>query len=172
MKNPHLSNLTWISLWWPEIWPHEQLISPIEISVNWPGSYYFLEPGQFTLISMGQWGIHAAISSPPPWTWWIDSHQSWAVDVFHHAPTIHISKTLKCKTKRGFFFVLFFVFFCFFVMSSLLCSIGPRHAITFFLRKWYECLRYEIGISLQIRRIGLTPRVCNGSKMETFFVFI
>ena len=22
----------------PEIWPHEYLISPIEISVNWPGS--------------------------------------------------------------------------------------------------------------------------------------
>ena len=28
-------------------------ISPIEISVNWPGSYNCLEPGQFTLISMG-----------------------------------------------------------------------------------------------------------------------
>ena len=24
--------------WWPEIWPNEYLISPIEISVNWPGS--------------------------------------------------------------------------------------------------------------------------------------
>ena len=23
---------------WPEIWPHEHLISPTEISVNWPGS--------------------------------------------------------------------------------------------------------------------------------------
>ena len=22
----------------PEIWPHEYVISPIEISVNWPGS--------------------------------------------------------------------------------------------------------------------------------------
>ena len=35
-----------------EIWPHEYLqnvYSPIEISVNWPGS----KPGQFTLISMG-----------------------------------------------------------------------------------------------------------------------
>ena len=37
MKNPHTPNLTWIGSWWPEIWPHEYLISPIEISVNWPG---------------------------------------------------------------------------------------------------------------------------------------
>ena len=27
-----------IGSWGPEIWPHEYLISPIEISVNWPGS--------------------------------------------------------------------------------------------------------------------------------------
>ena len=38
MKNPHTQNLTWIGSWWPEIWPHEYLISPIEISVNWRGS--------------------------------------------------------------------------------------------------------------------------------------
>ena len=53
MKNLHTPNLTWIGSWWPKIWPHEYLISPIEISVNWPGSYNCLEPGQFTLISMG-----------------------------------------------------------------------------------------------------------------------
>ena len=37
--------------WGPEIWPHEYLINPIEISVHGlvPNSY---EPGQFTLISM------------------------------------------------------------------------------------------------------------------------
>ena len=46
-------------IWWesvhggPEIWPHEYLLSPIEISVNWPGSNSY-EPGQlFTPISMG-----------------------------------------------------------------------------------------------------------------------
>ena len=46
-------------IWWesvhggPEICPHEYLLSPIEISVNWPGSNSY-EPGQlFTLISMG-----------------------------------------------------------------------------------------------------------------------
>ena len=38
MKNPHTPNMTWIGSWWPEIWPHEYLISPTEISVNWPGS--------------------------------------------------------------------------------------------------------------------------------------
>ena len=38
MKNPHAPNLTWIGSWWPEIWPYKYLISPIEISVNWPGS--------------------------------------------------------------------------------------------------------------------------------------
>ena len=38
----------------PEIWPYEYLISPIEISVNWPGSKQFnYEPGQFTLIPKG-----------------------------------------------------------------------------------------------------------------------
>ena len=34
-KHPHLVG---IGSWEPEIWLHEYLISPIEISVNWPGS--------------------------------------------------------------------------------------------------------------------------------------
>ena len=38
-ENPHKPNLVGIGSWGPEIWPHEYLISPIEISVNWPGSY-------------------------------------------------------------------------------------------------------------------------------------
>ena len=38
MKNPNTPNLTWIGSWWPDIWPQEYLISPIEIRVNWPGS--------------------------------------------------------------------------------------------------------------------------------------
>ena len=58
MKNPHTPNLTWIGSWWSEICPHEYLISPTEISVNWSGSkpglvHNCLEPDQFTLISMG-----------------------------------------------------------------------------------------------------------------------
>ena len=38
MKNIHSPNWVGIGSWGPEIWPHEYLISPIEISVNWPGS--------------------------------------------------------------------------------------------------------------------------------------
>ena len=38
MKNIHSPNLVGIGSWWPEIWPHDYLLSPIEISVNWPGS--------------------------------------------------------------------------------------------------------------------------------------
>ena len=52
MKNIHSQNLVGIGSWGPEIWPHECLISPIKISVNWRGSKHY-EAGQFTLISMG-----------------------------------------------------------------------------------------------------------------------
>ena len=41
MKNIHSPNLLGIGSWGPEIWPNEYLISPTEISVNWPGSYLF-----------------------------------------------------------------------------------------------------------------------------------
>ena len=34
---PYFSS-TWIGSWGSEIWPHEYLISPIESSINWPGS--------------------------------------------------------------------------------------------------------------------------------------
>ena len=51
-NNIHSPNLVGIGSWGPEIWPHEYLLSSIEISVNWPGSNSY-EPGQlFTLISM------------------------------------------------------------------------------------------------------------------------
>ena len=52
MKNIHSPNWVGIGSWGLEIWPHEYLISPIEISEIGlvPNSY---EPGQFTLISMG-----------------------------------------------------------------------------------------------------------------------
>ena len=50
-ENIHSPNLVGISSWEPEIWPHEYVISPIEISINWPG----------TLVSVGLLGIHAAI---------------------------------------------------------------------------------------------------------------
>ena len=37
-ENIHSPNLVGIGSWGPQIWPHEYLISPIEISVNWSGS--------------------------------------------------------------------------------------------------------------------------------------
>ena len=37
IKNIHSPNLVGICSWEREIWPHEYIISPIEISVNWPG---------------------------------------------------------------------------------------------------------------------------------------
>ena len=49
-ENPHTPNLTRIGSWWPEKWPHEYLISPTEVSANWPG-HTCLESDQFTLIS-------------------------------------------------------------------------------------------------------------------------
>ena len=37
----------------------------------------------------------------PPWT---DSHQIWAVDVFHHAPPIHGIQNAEMQKKFFFFF--------------------------------------------------------------------
>ena len=105
-ENPHTTNLTWIGSWWPEIWLHECLeLTPLK-SVYIGLVQNCLEPGQFTLISVGLIRYSCGHISGPPWT---GSHQIWAVDVFHHAPRIHVFKTLKCKK--------------FFVMSSLLFSI-------------------------------------------------
>ena len=54
MKYLHSPNLVEIGSWGPKIWPYEYLISPIEISVNWPGNFpNSYKPGQFTLHSMG-----------------------------------------------------------------------------------------------------------------------
>ena len=36
----------------------------------------------------------------PPWT---DSHQIWAVDVFHHAPPIHGIQNAELQKKKKFF---------------------------------------------------------------------
>ena len=41
MQNLHAPNVVGIGSWGAEIWPHKYLISPIEISVNWHGSYLF-----------------------------------------------------------------------------------------------------------------------------------
>ena len=63
MKTIHNPNLVGISVHGgPEIWPHEYLISPIEISVNWPGSKQLWARPIYTDFSGANLGIHAAIS--------------------------------------------------------------------------------------------------------------
>ena len=52
MKNIHSPNWVGIGSWGPEIWLHEYLISPIEISVNWSGSKQ-LWTRPISLISVG-----------------------------------------------------------------------------------------------------------------------
>ena len=43
-ENIHSQNLVGIGSRRPEIWPHEYLISPTEIRVNWPGSKQLTRP--------------------------------------------------------------------------------------------------------------------------------
>ena len=63
MKNIHSPNLVGIGSWGPKIWPHEYLLSPIEISVNWPGSNsYWTRPIIYTDFNGVNLGIHVAIS--------------------------------------------------------------------------------------------------------------
>ena len=52
MKNIRSPNWVGFGSWGPEIWPHEYLISPTEISVNWPGSKQLWTRPIYT-ISMG-----------------------------------------------------------------------------------------------------------------------
>ena len=111
MKNPHTPNLTWIGSWWPKIWPHAYLISPTEISVNWPVRNC-LKPGQLTLISVGLIRYSCGHISGPCRT---DSHQIWAVDVFHHAPPIHGIQNAEMQKK----------FFCDVIASVLYTSLWP-----------------------------------------------
>ena len=63
MKNIHSPNLVRIGSWGPEIWPREYLISPNEISVNWP-TWFQMVMNQANLhwFQWGYLGIHAAIS--------------------------------------------------------------------------------------------------------------
>ena len=53
MKNIHSPNLVGIGSWGPEIWLHEYLSRPTEISVNWPGSSHH-EPIH---VKFGVWGF-------------------------------------------------------------------------------------------------------------------
>ena len=73
-KTSSASNLVGIGSWGPEIWRHEYLLSPIEISVNWPGSKQLWTRPNFTLISMGLIRYSCEPYLGPPWT---DSCHIW-----------------------------------------------------------------------------------------------
>ena len=88
-------NLTWIDSWWPEIWPHEYLISPTEISVNWPGSKQLWTRPIYTDFN-GANLVFMQLYLEPPWT---NPHQIWTVDVFHHAPPIHGIQNAEMQKK-------------------------------------------------------------------------
>ena len=76
-KNFHSPNLVGIASWGPEIWPHENLISPTEISVNWSGSKQLWTRLIYTDFN----GANEVFMRPyfgPPWT---NSCQIWCVKV-------------------------------------------------------------------------------------------
>ena len=128
MKNTHTPNFTWICSWWPEIWLHEYLTSPIESSVNWPG--YFLEPGQFTLISMGL-GVHTAISCAHM-NRYLTNLGCVCFFFFYHAPQIQDICYTKMQKR-------------FFVMSSLRYPIEYRSdGVTFSAFQRFE---YHISVA-------------------------
>ena len=117
MKNPHTPNLTWIGSWWPEIWPHEYLMSPIEISVNWPGSkQLWTRPIYTDFNGLIRYSCgHISGSHEPILT----KFGLWMFFIMLHR--YMVSKTLKCKKKKVVF-----------VTSSLLYSIGRGHRFFFF----------------------------------------
>ena len=99
----------------------------------------------------------------PPWT---DSHQIWAVDVFHHAPPIHGIQNTEMKKKQVFLFcfvfVLFFVFVCvllllllLFLFCFLFCFLCHRFCThymdisTFQTTQSHTELKYRILVSNQ-----------------------
>ena len=82
-----------MGIWWPEIWPHEFLISPIEMSANWPGSQLFGTRPVYTDFNGANRYSCGHISGPHEpiptkfglWMFFIILH--WYL----------VSKTLKCK---------------------------------------------------------------------------
>ena len=97
LKNPHTLNCTWIGSWGPEKWPHEYLISPIECSVNWPGSQLLGTRPIYTDFNGALLQVFKRPYHGPPWS---DFHQIWPVEVFHHVLPIHDIQNPKCKNKK------------------------------------------------------------------------
>ena len=96
MKNLHSPHLVGIDSWGPEIWPHEHLISPTEISLNWPGSYNSYEPGHFTLLSMGLITYSCGHNSGPR----EPIHVKFGLRGFFIMSYLMVMKMLKCKDEN------------------------------------------------------------------------
>ena len=98
MKNIHVHSPNWvgIGLWGPEIWPHEYLISPIEISVNWLGSKQIRARPIYTDFN----GTNLVFMRPylgPPET---NSCQIWYVRVFHHVLLKYCHENAEMQNRK------------------------------------------------------------------------
>ena len=96
IKNIHSPDWVGIGSWGPEIRPHEYLISPTEISVNWPGSKKLWTRPIYTDFN----GANEVFMRPylgPPWT---NSCQIWCERVFSSCSTEILSwKRWNAKNK-------------------------------------------------------------------------
>ena len=95
MKNLHSPNLVGIGSRGPEIWPHECLISPIEICVNWPGSKQLWTRPFYTAFNLANYVIKWSYLRP-----WTDSCKIWCVKVFHHVLLNMVMEVLKCRNEK------------------------------------------------------------------------
>ena len=93
MKDIHSPNGVGIGSWGPEIWPHEYLISPIEIGVNWPGSKQLWTRPIYTDFS----GANEVFMQPYLGLPWTNSCHIWCVRVFIMFYWNIVMKKLKCK---------------------------------------------------------------------------
>ena len=98
MKNIHSPNLVGIGSWGPEIWPHEYLICPIEISVNWPGSKHLWTRPIYTDFNGANYVFMWPYLGPP----WTNSCQIWCVRVFHHVLLKYGHENAEICNKRKF----------------------------------------------------------------------
>ena len=76
MKNPHILNFTWINSWWPEIWPHEYLVSLIQSCVNCLFHIFGTRP-ICTVFNGTNYEFMRSYLGPT----WTDSHQVWDLEV-------------------------------------------------------------------------------------------
>ena len=96
MKNIHSPNWVGIGSWGPELWPHEYLISPTEISVNWSGSKQLWTRPIYTDFNGANWVFMRPYLRPP----WTNSCQFWCVRVFSSCSTEILSwKYWNAKKK-------------------------------------------------------------------------